>query len=285
MLTLQAIERRAELTRDTFAQTYLQTAQPVIFTDLMDHWVAKSKWTIDFFKQQYGDLPVPVVSNNYSKPGKGYMTPDMVVPLREYLEKLEAGPTDLRLFLFNIFRHAPDLIQDFSLPTIMDGFIKEFPFMFFGGQGSKVALHYDIDLSHVFLNQFHGRKRVVLFSPEQSRYLYQHPFTVASYVNVDEPDFDTFPALRKAEGFETILQPGETLFMPSGYWHYIEYTDGGYSMSLRANDSYVRRARGLWNIAQHYVVDRGLNKIMGDDWRKIKENMARRRAEIEIAGN
>jgi hypothetical protein len=67
--------------------------------------------------------------------------------------------------------------------------------------------------------------------------------------------------------------------MPSGYWHYIEYMDGGYSISLRANDSYVRRVRGLLNIARHYVVDRGMNKIMGENWRRMKAEMARRRAE------
>lgn len=279
MLTLQPIEKRSGLTREIFAKEYLLPAKPVVFTDLMDSWPAKTKWTIEYFKEKYGDLKVPVVSNNYSKPGKGYMTPDTVIPLHEYLEKLEAGPTDLRLFLFNIFRHAPDLVHDFSMPTIMDGFIREFPFMFFGGEGSKVALHYDIDLSHVFLNQFHGRKRVVLFPPEQSKNIYQLPFTVASYIDVNNPDYDKYPALRKVQGMETILNPGETIFMPSGFWHYIEYMDGGYSMSLRANESYVRRARGLFNIARMYVVDKGMNKIMGNDWRKIKEGLAKRRAE------
>lgn len=279
MLALQPVDKRSGLTREIFAEEYLKLGKPVVFTDLIDSWPAKSKWSIEFFKNKYGHLEVPVVSNNYSKPGKGYMTPDMVIPLSEYLEKLQDGPTDLRLFLYNIFRHAPELTQDFEIPTIMDGFIKEFPFMFFGGEGSKVALHYDIDLSHVFLNQFHGRKRVVLFSPEQSKYIYQHPFTVASYIDVNNPDYDKFPALQKVQGYETMLNPGETVFMPSGYWHYIEYTDGGYSMSLRSNESYVRRAKGLWNIARHYVVDKGMNKIMGDDWRKIKEDMAKRRAE------
>ncbi len=279
MLQLKPVDKRSGLTRETFANEYLLPAKPVVFKDLIDAWPAKTKWSIEFFKDKYGHIEVPVVSNNYSKPGKGYMTPDMVVPLREYLEKIEQGPTDLRLFLFNIFVHAPELRQDFFIPSIMDGFIREFPFMFFGGKSSKVALHYDIDLSHVFLNQFHGRKRIVLFAPDQSKYIYQHPFTVASYVDVNNPDYEKYPALRKVVGYETMLEPGETIFMPSGYWHYIEYTDGGYSMSLRANESYVRRAKGLLNIARHYVVDRGLNKIMGDDWRKMKEEMAKRRAE------
>ncbi|HMQ62673.1 MAG TPA: cupin-like domain-containing protein [Flavilitoribacter sp.] len=275
------MERRTGLTPETFEKEYLIPRKPVVFTDLMDPWPAKEKWTIEYFKSAYGHLQVPVFSANYSKPGKGYMTPDKVIPLKEYLGIIESGPTDLRIFLFNIFRHAPELCKDFKLPTIMEGFYKDYPFMFFGGQGSKVALHYDIDLSHVFLNQFHGRKRVVLFPPEQSRNIYQHPFTVASYIDVNNPNYDQFPALRNVMGYECVIGPGETIFMPSGHWHYIEYTDGGYSIALRANESYVRRAKGLWNIARHFVVDKSMNRLMGEHWRTIKEKMARRRAEME----
>ncbi|MCB9265508.1 MAG: cupin-like domain-containing protein [Lewinellaceae bacterium] len=278
-MSLKAVDRKGGVTRESFAREYLEPRIPVILVDLMDHWPAKSKWTMEFFKENYGQLQVPVFSDNVSKPGKKYMAPDKIVPLREFLEAIEQGPSNLRMFLFNIFKHAPELCHDFNIPTIMDGFIRDFPFMFFGGQSSKVALHYDIDLSHVFLNQFHGRKRVVLFPPSQSKHIYQHPFTVASYIDVNKPDYEQFPALRKVEGFEAILQPGETLFMPSGYWHYIEYLDGGYSISLRANESYTRRARGLWNIAKHFMVDKGMNRLMGQEWRRLKEEMARRRAE------
>ncbi len=280
MLPLKAIDRRGGLTRETFAREHLEPRIPVILVDLMAHWPARTKWTMEFFKQEYGHLRVPVFSDNVSKPGKNYMAPDKVIPFREFLEAIEQGPTNIRMFLFNIFKHAPELCNDFAIPTIMDGFIRDFPFMFFGGEGSRVALHYDIDLSHVFLNQFHGRKRVVLFPPDQSKNIYQHPFTVASYIDVNQPDYQRFPALRQVQGYEAVLHPGETLFMPSGYWHYIEYTDGGYSISLRANESYTRRARGLWNIAKHYVVDKSMNRIMGQEWRRLKEEMAKRRAEM-----
>lgn len=280
MLPLKAIDRRGGLTREIFAKEYLEPRTPVILVDLMDHWPARTKWTMEFFKQEYGGLMVPVFSDNVSKPGKQYMAPDKVIPFREFLESIEQGPTNIRMFLFNIFKHAPELCNDFNMPTIMDGFIRDFPFMFFGGEGSRVALHYDIDLSHVFLNQFHGRKRVVLFPPEQSKNIYQHPFTVASYIDVNQPDYQRYPALRQVQGYEAMLHPGETLFMPSGYWHYIEYTDGGYSISLRANESYARRARGLWNIAKHYMVDKGMNRLMGQEWRRLKEGMADRRAGI-----
>lgn len=281
-MELQSVDRRTGLTRDSFKEEYLIPRKPVVFTDLMDTWPAKTKWSIEHLKSNYGHIKVPLYSENYSKPGKGYMSPDREATFKEYLTMLEAGPCPYRLFLFNIFLHAHDMCKDFSIPKIMDGFYSEFPYMFFGGQGTWVALHYDIDLSHVFLNQFHGRKRVVLFPPEESRKLYQHPYTVASYIDVNNPDYDTYPALRQVKGYEAMLQPGETIFMPSGYWHYIEYTDGGYSMALRANESYTRRAKGLINIARHYVVDKSLNRIMGANWREMKAEMARRRADREI---
>lgn len=282
MLELQPVERRTGLSPEVFATEFLQPMLPVVLTDLTADWPAREKWTIEHFKNQHGHLQVPVVSNNYSKPGKGYMAPDRVISFREFLEIIESGPTDLRIFLWNIFRVAPELRHDFRIPTIMDGFVDELPFMFFGGEGSKVALHYDIDMSHVFLNQIHGRKRVLLFAPDQSRNLYRHPFTVASYVDLNHPDYSKYPALNNARGYEVILQPGETLFMPSGYWHYIEYTDGGYSISLRSFGSLPARVRGLANIATHYVVDRGMNRLIGPSWRKMKERMAERRAAATV---
>lgn len=279
MLTLKPIERRTGLNRESFGEEYLKIQKPVVFTDFMDEWPAKTKWNINYFKTKLGHLKVPLFSNSYSNPGKGYMEPDMVASFKEYLEMLEAGPTEYRMFLFNLFKHAPELCNDFSTPTIADGWVKSFPFMFFGGEGSKVGLHYDIDMSHVFLNQFHGRKRIVLFSPEDSDKLYHHPFTVASYIDINNPDYELYPALKHVTGLECILYPGETIFIPSGYWHYIDYVDGGYSMALRSNDSYVTQFKGMFNIARHYVVDRGMNKLLGSQWRRIKADIAKQRAE------
>ena len=153
MLTLQSIEKRSGLSRENFVKNYLDPLQPIVFTDLMYNWKAKTNWTIDKLKKNYGQLEVPIVTPNYSKAGKGYMEPEMYMSLGEYLTLLERGPMPYRIFLWNIFKHAPEMLEDFELPTIMDGFFKDFPFMFFGGQGSVTPMHYDIDMSHVFLNQ------------------------------------------------------------------------------------------------------------------------------------
>lgn len=282
MLELRKIDRVSGLSREKFRENYLATQTPVILTDLIDNWPAKEKWTLDFFKEEYGHLMVPVFSAKSSQSGKNYMSPDTKMPFREYISIIQEGPTDLRLFLFNIFKVVPELKNDYRLHTIMDGFYNEFPFTFFGGEGSKVAIHFDIDLSHVFLTQFDGRKRVVLFSPEYSKHLYQHPFTVASYVNIDNPDYEKYPALRHVKGYDCIIERGDTIFIPSGYWHYITYLDSGFSMNQRANDSLHRKVQGAINIAKHYVIDKGMNRILGAKWGEMKQNMAINRArEIE----
>ncbi|MCO6462441.1 MAG: cupin-like domain-containing protein [Saprospiraceae bacterium] len=285
-MELKTLEKVTGLDRESFTQKYLNPLQPVVFTDLTKDWSALRRWTVENLKKNYGNLSVPIYTNNYSKPGKGYMVPDKHLPFGEFLDLLVGEEAcDLRLFLFNIFRHAPEMKADFHVPDIMDGFYNDFPFMFFGGKGSKVAMHYDIDMSHVFLNQIYGRKRVVLFSPDQSRILYHLPYTVASYVDINQPDYKAFPALKYAKGYEVMLNPGESLFIPSGYWHYIEYTDGGYSISLRANESMRRRIKGAVKIATHFVVDKGMNKIMGTRWRTIKDRMAVNRANAFLKSN
>ena len=278
MMKLSPVERRSGLTREAFAAEYLEPSKPVVFTDLAKDWSAHQNWTIHHFRKQYGHFMVPVVSQNHAQPGKNYLAAEKTIPFGEYLNLLEAGPTDLRIFLWNIFKTAPELRRDFKIPDIMDGFVDELPYMFFGGEGSFVGMHFDIDMSHVFLNQIHGRKRVILFAPDQSRNLYQLPFTVASFVDPRNPDYNRYPALANAVGYDVMLQPGETLFMPSGFWHFIEYADGGYSISLRSFGSISSRMRGLANIARHFVVDKGMNRLMGPNWRRVKEKMAERRS-------
>ncbi|MCB0644120.1 MAG: cupin-like domain-containing protein [Phaeodactylibacter sp.] len=277
-MQLQPIEKREGLTPKQFQEEYLRFRKPVVFKDLAASWPATQKWTFDWLKENYGQLEVPLIGNDYHTPGKYYMTAKVHKPFGEYLDMLQAGPTEYRMFLYNIFEHAPELTKDVIFPDIMKGFHKRYLFMFFGGEGAHVNLHYDIDCSSVFLTQFQTRKRLILFGPEQSRYLYQHPFTVQSHVDVGNPDYDRFPNFRKAQGYEVIINHGETIYIPSTYWHYIEYVDGGYSIALRASDSMATRVQGLWNITRHFVIDKGMNMVLGPRWKRWKEETAIRRS-------
>jgi Cupin-like domain len=279
MLKLIPIERRAGLTRETFIQDYLKPKRPVVFTDLADQWPATHKWTFDYLRQHYGNLDVPIVGPDFHKPGPNYMKSTVTMKFGDYLTKIENGPAKERIFLWNIFDHARHLTADVPNPDICNGWVDQYPFMFFGGAGAVTTLHYDIDCSNVFHTHFLTRKHVVLFEPRQSRFLYQHPFTVQSHVDPLHPDFDRFPALKNAVGYETILGHGETLFIPSLWWHHIVYLEGGFSISLRSRDSLLTQAKGVWNIARHFAVDKSMNSLFGARWKAWKETQARVRAE------
>ncbi len=278
-MKLQSIERRSGLTRDEFQNHYLKKKIPVIFTDLSADWEATTKWTFDWLKENHGDIEVPLFGADMHVPGKGYMVPKQHMKFGDYLDLIQGEPTELRMFLFNIFKEVPEMVNDFAMPTIMDGWIKSHPFMFFGGEGSVVNLHYDIDCSNVFITQFQDkRKDILLFAPDQSQLLYQQPFTVQSQVDVANPDYNKYPALKFVDGYKCTISNSETLFIPSLFWHHITYTDGGYSLSLRANDSVVTKAKGLWNLTRHFFVDKGMNAVMGARWKDYKINYATKKA-------
>jgi len=278
-MKLIPIEKRAGLTREEFIENYLKPKKPVVLKDLADQWPATQKWTFDFFIENYGYLEVPVIGPDYHKPGPTYMKSNVTMTFGEYLNIIRKEPTKYRVFLWNILDHAKELAKDVSNPDICDGWVDNYPFMFFGGAGAITGLHYDIDCSHVFHTHFWTRKHIVLFDQTQNPYLYQHPFTVQSHVNPLQPDYDRFPALQKATGHETILEHGETLFIPSMWWHYIVYLEGGYSLSLRAKDGLMGTAKGLLHIAQHFVVDKGMNTLMPRKWKSWKEEQAEKRAQ------
>src|SRR5690606_25815055 len=161
-----------------------------------------------------GHLNVPLYGKDYHKAGKGYMTPTTTMKLGDYLDIIQNEPTDLRMFLYNIFEHAPAMVDDFSMPTIMDGFLEKYKYMFFGGAGSNVALGYEIGDACVFHTHIMTKKECILFDENQTVLLYNQPFTVRRHVDVRNPDYDKTPALRHAEGYRTILEHRETLFMP-----------------------------------------------------------------------
>ena len=278
----QEIDRRSGLTAEEFREEYLLPLKPVVFTDLIKDWPATNKWTFEWFRENYGHLEVPLYGNDFHEAGKYYMTPREKMKFGDYLTMIENGPTELRMFLYNIFEHAPDLVKDFSMPDIIKGWNKKYYFMFFGGEGSHVNLHYDIDCSHVFLSQFQTRKRVYLFPPEQSKYLYHEPYTVKSQLDINNPDYENYPALKQLKGYKTIISHGETLFIPSRYWHHLDYIDGGFGLALRAYTDWKMKLGAARNLATHFFVDKGLNRIMGESWSKWKATKAKERAESAL---
>lgn len=276
-LRLLPISRVEKLAAGEFPSFYLEPNRPVVIKDLASSWPALKKWSPQFFATEYGSLPVKVYDSSFARAGTSYMSSLRKVPFKEYLDLMLTSSMDLRLFAFNIFWQAPELKQDILWPDMTQGFSKKFIFMFFGCKGSVTPLHYDPDLPHLLHTVLYGKKRVVLFANEESKNLYKHPFNTRSYVDIDRPDFGKFPRLKEATGYQAIIHPGETLFMPSGYWHHMVYEEAGYAVCTRcAKLPIARKLRAYFNLLVCFPVDKIMNKLFAEPWFRWKEESARR---------
>lgn len=290
-MQITSIDRVENITPEAFKENYYDKRKPVIITGLSKNWPAYNKWTWDYFKSVVGKQTVGLYNNDRAGAKTLVNGADAYIPFGDYLDMVKKGPVELRIFLFNIFQHAPQIAEDIIWPDEYSSrFLKKYPMLFVGGAGSVAHMHYDIDLSHIFHTQFIGRKRVLLFDNEQSPYIYRMPLTVesaASFVNWNEQlDTEHFPALNRAKGYTTILEHGDTMFMPAGYWHHMEYLDSGFAMSLRALDHTLA---GKLNGLYHLVGLRGMNnlliKLAPEWWYYYKRRVAKRRADRILIGN
>lgn len=293
-MLLRPVELVDHISAEDFKKNYLAPRIPVVIRDLSATWPATEKWTWDYFKSIVGDKKVGIYNNTKSDAYTPINTADDYTTFGEYIDMIRNGPAAWRIFLFNIFSHAPQLKQDFTWPEhLLKGFVKRMPMLFAGGAGSITHMHFDIDLSHILHTQFVGRKRVLLFPYKEQHKLYRKPFEVLSmadfsnYYDADKSRLDTkqFPAVQFARGFDVTLEHGDTLFMPGGYWHHMEYLDSGFAMSLRAlNYSVDGALKGVWNLTGMRGIDTLMKRAMPVPWYEWKKRKIFELAEKENGG-
>ena len=289
---LQPVDTVETISAEDFQQRYYKPMRPLIIKDLAKQWPAYHKWNWEYFKSVVGDKKVGLYNNVKSDAYTPVNAADDYKTFGEYIDMISKGPAGWRIFLFNIFDHAPQLAQDFSWPDeYMKGFIKKYPMLFVGGETSITHMHFDMDLSHIFHTQFSGRKKVLLFPYEEQHKLYRKPFEVMSmadfsnyYQKNGKPDYAQFPALKHARGYEVVLDHGDTLFMPAGYWHHMEYLDSGFAMSLRAMQSTITgKLHGAWNLIGMRHIDTLMKKTAPKWWYDYKKEKIFKAAEKELS--
>ncbi len=268
-----------------FNENYFKPQKPLLIKGLASHYPAGKKWTVDYLKELCGGVNVDIFDNdNKDTSSSAFTTPDLKMKFSEYVDTIiKNEPSNRRMFLFNMFKCKPELRKDFPCPYMFNGLLGKMGYMFFGGKNIKVRIHQDIDMSNVLLTQFHGRKRVVLISPEYSDLLYRLPFNTYSLVDLDNPDYNKYPGLAYVEANEYVLEPGDALYMPSGYWHYITYLDGGFAVSYRKiAHSFKMKLIGTLSLAVYMPIDKLLNSVLGKKWLSYKERVAEARANRAI---
>lgn len=219
------VDRKPGLSQKEFIENYLNKGIPVIFPEAIPHWKAYSKWDPAYFKETLGNKMVTVA-------GKKLL-------LRDFMDAViassESKPSQY-LNEVNIPREFPELLPDilphlsYSLPDRLRskflpeswGFRKGVLELLIGGKGCRFpTLHFDGYHMNTFITQIRGDKEFTFYSPDQTPFMY--PKGVMgnnSLVNdVWNPDFDRFPLFAKAKPIKVTVYEGETIFLPSGWWH------------------------------------------------------------------
>jgi ribosomal protein L16 Arg81 hydroxylase len=87
------------------------------------------------------------------------------------------------------------------------------------------SLHHD--LTNNFIAQIVGRKRVKLVPSAEVGKLYNHRHVFSEIADLEDPNIDTARHSRLTElrFYDVLLEPGEILFMPLGWWHQVKSVD------------------------------------------------------------
>ena len=209
-----------------FIERYVAANRPVVVRNAVSEWPALRKWTPEYFKRNFHDKQVAVAYGK-SMPFDRFID-EMVASSRE-----NPGPYMYRLFLHE---HLPELLEDvvpqnaYAFPRRLasplmpekwrrpDGYLK----LLMGSVGSKFpVMHFDAENMHATITEIYGDKEFVLFSPEDTPFMYANPQR-PNHSLVDDPclqDRERFPLLARATLYRTVLTPGDMVFVPSRWWH------------------------------------------------------------------
>ena len=217
------VDRRRELSYDEFVDDYCLPRRPVILTDAITHWPAARRWTPAYFADRVGARHVEIDGRSLT--------------VNELLASLETSTAEAPapyLRAQNVVDIFPELAADLEppvvystpnwayspllLPPMRRGRLHE---ILIGGRGAGFhVLHYDKDHLHAFISQLYGEKDFFVYAPDQTRFLYPKESTPnQSPVDIFDPDLDRHPEFVHAEQIRLTLRPGETVFMPPGWWH------------------------------------------------------------------
>jgi hypothetical protein len=280
MIEMKQLGKVGDISSEEFLSKYKNTQTPVIMKNITKEWPAKEKWSLEYFESLGGDNEVKLYDSKPSTDYKLQHAAETTMPLRKYFEILKRGENDLRIFFFDMLREIPSLKNDFSFPKIGLHWFKKLPVMFIAGNRAKVQMHFDIDYADIFLCHFGGKKKVILFSPDQTPYMYHVPFSFSAYHDVDfeNPDYEKYPALKFLKGEEAILEHGDVLYIPPGWWHYIIYEEIGYSMAIRSFPRDLKNvAKMLRNLVWIRSVDGIMRMFLGQKWNDRNTKVALQR--------
>ncbi|KAK9757623.1 hypothetical protein RND81_01G174600 [Saponaria officinalis] len=221
------VERKGDLSLEEFRKKY-DVIKPVLITGLADSWPARNTWTLDQLVLKYGDMPFRISQRSARK---------MKMKLKDYVSYMELQHDEDPLYIFDekFGDTAPDLLKDYAVPDLFQEDLFDvldtdqrppFRWLIIGPERSGASWHVDPALTSAWNTLLCGRKRWALYPPGKVPLgVTVHVDEEDGDVNIDTPSslqwwLDFYPLLPDEDKpIECTQLPGETIFVPSGWWH------------------------------------------------------------------
>jgi hypothetical protein len=198
---------------------------------------AIARWPIsalgpEILRERFGDVHVRARVGDYIGTAFAADRAMLDTTMREYLDLAEAAEGlppylgNLELRELNNMCHWPAYFEKMGPPRF-----------WIGPAGTVTPLHSDFD-DNIFA-QVWGSKRIFLAPPHHDEFLYTreaNPVLFGSPFDPECPDFERYPLARNATLIEVMVQPGDMLYVPAGWYHQVR----ALTFSLSSN----RWARG-----------------------------------------
>jgi len=232
-----SVARRDKLSGDDFLQQHYRLNRPVIITGMLGHFPARQLWNLDYFERHFNERKVEV---QFGRDADAKYELNSIAHKRELLfgdyvrmVRDSGRSNDFYMTANNDSRNRESLRELWNdvgtLPDYLDDDPARKGFFWFGPAGTVTPFHHD--LTNNFMAQIIGRKRIRLIAPSELPRLYnfRHCFT-----DVDGRDIDLarFPAMANVQVLDCVLEPGEILFLPVGWWHFVEALDISVTLAM-----------------------------------------------------
>lgn len=230
---LEQLERRAAPEASELWQRYWATSTPAIFTDIVPRW--KARWSPQSLRERFGNARVEACEGREGdpRPDANWREHRVELSLAEYVDRMLALDRSNDLYLIANNRNTARgelraLWDDVVLPP---GWFDEprLPFgsaLWLGPAGTITPLHHDT--SNILFCQVHGRKRVVLAPPWAAELLWAARGVYNRLGPQQVLANEAIPTI------DVVLEPGEALFLPVGWWHDVRSLDASVSLAINA---------------------------------------------------
>ena len=228
---------------ESLPDAVLSGRRPVVLRGAVSEWplvraaIQSDESAVEYLNRFYTGQPVDMIVAHPSERGRFFYRQDskrmnferssesLSDVLRGLLEQREAEqPFGVAVQALLAVETFPGLQEDNPNPFVPAGTAARL----WIGNRVTVAPHFDVSDNLACVAA--GRRRFILFPPEQTANLYPGPMDITpasvpiSMVSLDEPELDRFPRYREAleAAYVAELEPGDAVYIPYLWWHGVQ---------------------------------------------------------------